>query len=232
MEYLIFWDVTQHRLVTSYRRFGTVFRSHLPGSSCLTLQYIPPSSTQNYYTLSLWLPYCSHEFLCLSLSPVAPGSTQDQSPDVSNPIRFSPAPNTDFFFFADHFQIVHPSLSWLSNGAFSLCDILTHFLHSFFFWHSFHMPSSLLSSFSYSWGIWFSVQLSQLWIFEDHPGPFSFTRPNIVSHISRVFSSLLRSVKTYEPNITAGLTFWRRNYFCNFSTFCIQNVNNTNNRIR
>jgi hypothetical protein len=43
-------------------------------------------------------------------------------------------------FFSDHFQIVHPSLSWLSNGAFSFCDILTHFLHSFFFWHSFHMP--------------------------------------------------------------------------------------------
>ena len=24
-----------------------------------------------------------------------------------------------------------------------------------------------------------------------------------------------------------SLTFWRRNYFFNFSTFCIQNVNNT-----
>jgi hypothetical protein len=24
-----------------------------------------------------------------------------------------------------------------------------------------------------------------------------------------------------------GLTFWRRNYFFNFSTLCVQNVNNT-----
>jgi hypothetical protein len=38
MRSLLFWDVTQHRLVVSYRRFGTTYRSHLQGSS-LTLEY-------------------------------------------------------------------------------------------------------------------------------------------------------------------------------------------------
>jgi len=30
---LLFWDVTQRRLIVTYRRFGTVYRSHLQGPS-------------------------------------------------------------------------------------------------------------------------------------------------------------------------------------------------------
>jgi len=32
----LFWDVTQRRLVVSYQRFGTTYRSHLQGSSSQT----------------------------------------------------------------------------------------------------------------------------------------------------------------------------------------------------
>ena len=34
-------------------------------------------------------------------------------------------------------------------------------------------------------------------------------------------------VRRVRVSVVAVLTFWRRNYFFNFSTFCLQNVNNT-----
>jgi len=33
----VFWDVTQHVLLDSYRRFGTTYRYHLQGSSRTTV---------------------------------------------------------------------------------------------------------------------------------------------------------------------------------------------------
>jgi len=40
---------------------------------------------------------------------------------------------------------------------------------------------------------------------------------------------MLKKFQTIHPNkmIVILLTFWRRNYFLNFSTRCILNVNNT-----
>jgi hypothetical protein len=32
-KYSLFWDFTQRKWVVSYRRFGTIYRSHLEGSS-------------------------------------------------------------------------------------------------------------------------------------------------------------------------------------------------------
>jgi hypothetical protein len=46
---------------------------------------------------------------------------------------------SNIHFFQIIFSTVQPSLSWLSNGRFSLWHILKHLIHSSFFWHYFHM---------------------------------------------------------------------------------------------
>ena len=131
MKYLPFLDVTQHRLVVSYRRFGTTYRSHFPGSSCLTLQYLPLSSTQKCNILSLRFSYYSHKSLSLSLSlsTVALRSTQIQFPDVSIPICFSPASNIDFFRSLSN----RPSIT-----------LLTFQRSVFLLWYSYTLPSQFL----------------------------------------------------------------------------------------
>ena len=51
---LLFWDFTKRRVVVSYRRFGTAYRSHLQGSQ-LTLEDLVMKWTQHfirYYIIS------------------------------------------------------------------------------------------------------------------------------------------------------------------------------------
>ena len=49
---------------------------------------------------------------------------------------------------------------------------------------------------------------------------------NSVSMAGHSVANVPGSVTVYFET-AAVLTFWRRNYFFNFSTHCIQNVNNT-----
>lgn len=58
-------------------------------------------------------------------------------PGICIPSCFSSACNTQFLH--NIFSIIQPSLSWRSNGTFLFWDILKQFLHTFFFWHSFHI---------------------------------------------------------------------------------------------
>jgi hypothetical protein len=73
---LLFWDVTQGRLVVSNRRFGKTYRSHLQGSSSVWLytylRYVT-SQTKNDLRNSHFCFKCekskpSPKNLCLSLS--------------------------------------------------------------------------------------------------------------------------------------------------------------------
>jgi hypothetical protein len=46
MRTALFWDITRHRVVIIYRRFGTTYRTHLQGSRCpmtiTTLHHVIP----------------------------------------------------------------------------------------------------------------------------------------------------------------------------------------------
>jgi hypothetical protein len=42
MRSAFFWDITQRRMVTLYRRFGTMYRSHLQGLSPRILGLVDP----------------------------------------------------------------------------------------------------------------------------------------------------------------------------------------------
>ena len=65
-----------------------------------------------------------------------PDFLQDSIPAVTIPSHFSPASNTSFLQII--FNIVQPSLSWFSNGLFSIWDIHKHSRRSALLWRSFH----------------------------------------------------------------------------------------------
>ena len=45
--------------------------------------------------------------------------------------------------------------------------------------------------------------------------------------VNHVTYEIKKSLSVAEHTFSPQLTLWRRNYFFNFSTSCIQNVNNT-----
>jgi len=54
---LLFWDVTRRRLVVTYRRFGTVYRSHLQG-------YSSPRTWFNFISKVLFCRFQAPVFWC------------------------------------------------------------------------------------------------------------------------------------------------------------------------
>ena len=139
MKYLLFWDVTQHRLVASYRRFGT---TSVPSSRVQLLDlpiYTTFFNTELLHFIFKVFVLFSQISLSLSLSPVVPRSTQDQFPDVSIPICFSPASNTDFleitFKSSIHHSLGFPTERfplWYSYTLPSQFLLLTFFPHALF----------------------------------------------------------------------------------------------------
>jgi hypothetical protein len=122
-------------------------------------------------------------------------------------------------------------LAFQRNSFFPFWDILKHFFHISFFWHSFHMSQSLQSSFSnfrdnpiYQYNdrltpslpsinmkfrdnVWFSTKIHQLLICAVPPYAIFFYWAYFI--IAKTFSSLLLSAQRSETRITAFLVIVR-----------------------